>query len=133
MRALDEVAAAVQVTRRRGLPPVLSAVGLEEQFGGPLTPRQWAAIRDRLSCSLPPLVFVQGHWFLPDGFLTVWDLADRAAAVNAEWEPPQARTEAVWREAQIFVRVRRSLAEAGSLDEEVVVRSARLKRDLGLE
>jgi hypothetical protein len=110
---------------------VRSTIGLEELFGRPLTPREWSAIQKRLACALPPLEFVQGHWFLPDGFTTIWDLVDHAARAHPEWEPPLARTETAWREAQIFVRVRTALVDAGSLDEEQVVRSARLTRDLG--
>jgi hypothetical protein len=79
------------------------------------------------------LEFVQGHWFLPDSFATIWDLVELAARAHPEWELPTARTVAAWRNAQIFAGVRITLAEAGSLDEKQVVREARLKADLGLE
>ncbi len=133
MRVLDEVADAIHSARGGGTRPVLSAVGLEEQFARPLTAREWDAIQRHLACALPPLEFAQGHWFLPDGFATVWDLVDHVAGHRPEWEPPRERTEAAWQNAQVFVGVRVSLADAGSLDKKDVVRSARLKRDLGLE
>src|SRR5215212_4625083 len=102
MRALDEVAAAINSAR---FLPVVSAVGLEELFRGPLTPKQWAAIQYHLDCRLPPLVFVQGHWFLPDGFETIRDLADYVADARPDWDPPTEYSVAAWRNAQIFVRV----------------------------
>src|SRR5262245_52469580 len=131
MCALDEVAGAIQYARERGRRPVLS-FGLEEQFDGPLTPRQWARIQRSLGCTLPPLEFHQGHWFLPDGFATIWDLAIHAACCHLDWEQPRERTEAAWREAQIFAKVRTTLVNVGCLDPKDVVREARLVKDLGL-
>ncbi|VTR99980.1 unnamed protein product [Gemmata massiliana] len=131
MRVLDEVAAAVHAARYC-FRPVHTATGLEEQFAAPITPRQWTAIQRRLACDIPPLEFEQGHWFLPDGFVTVWDLVDHVARYHPEWELPSERTKSAWREAQIFVGVRVCIAGAGSLDEKDVVRSARLVKDLGL-
>src|SRR5262249_22274617 len=131
MRVLDEVAEAIR--NARGLShPVLSAFGLEELFERPITPEQWGAMQQSLACSLPPLEFVQGHWFLPDDFATIWDLVDRAAHAHPDWEPPTTRTAAVWREAQIFAGVRCVIAESLGLDLEDVVRKARLKAGLGL-
>src|SRR4051794_19336647 len=111
MRALDEVAEAINRARGRAPRPVVSAAGLPEQFGRALTPRDWAVIRRHLACDLPPLEFAHGHWLLPAGLATVWDLADRAAA-RPDWDPPAARTEAAWREAQVFAGVREIVAEA---------------------
>jgi hypothetical protein len=131
MRVLDEVAEAIRTAR--GLShPVLTTFGLEELFEPPITPEQWGAMQQSLACSLPPLEFVQGHWFLPAGFATIWDLVDLAARVHPEWEVPATRTAAAWREAQIFAGVRFVVAKAGALDLEQVVREARLKADLGL-
>ena len=130
MRALDEVAEAIQLARHGG-PPVISAFGLHEQFGGPPTPKQWREIRRHLACGLPPLEFVQGHYFLPDGFSTIWPLVVAAAAANPDWKWPTDCTESAWREAQIFVRVRQTLVDALGVDTVQVTRKARLMRDLG--
>jgi len=132
MCALDEVAGAIQYARERGRRPVLS-FGLEEQFDGPLTPRQWARIQRSLGFTLPPLEFHQGHWFLPDGFATIWDLVELAACCHPGWEQPTERTEATWREAQIFAGVRSVLVVALFVAPKEVVREARLKRDLGMD
>jgi hypothetical protein len=133
MRVLDEVADAVQAAREHTPHPVVSAFGLEQQFARPVAPKEWDVIQRSLACSLPALEFVQGHWFLPAGFATIWDLVDHAARMHPEWDPPAERTAAAWRNAQVFAGVRTCLADAGSLDKERVVREARLKRDLGLE
>src|SRR3954454_12576765 len=77
MRVLDEVAAAINLARDEPGPrPVISAFGLEEQFAYTLHPNGWAAIQRHLGCRLPPLVFVRGRWFLPEGFATIWDLVE---------------------------------------------------------
>lgn len=133
MRALDEVAEAVRRARGGRSVPVRSAFGLEEVLGGPPNPHQWAIFKQHLSRELPPLRFDQGHWFLPDGFATIWDLADVAARSNPGWEVPAIRTEAVWRDAQLFAGVRTERAGALSLAPEQVTRTARLKADLGAE
>jgi hypothetical protein len=133
MRVLDEVAEAIQAARGRLPQPVVSHFGLCEQFGEPLTPREWNRIQRSLGCSLPALWFDQGHWFLPEGFATIWDLVEHAARRHPEWEPPTERSVTAWREAQVFVGVRVVIVDAGAVDREVVVRSARLGRDLGLE
>jgi hypothetical protein len=133
VRALDEVAAAIQEARRRApwaaAPSVVSAFGLFEQFGGPVTAEQWAAIAVVLGCPLPPLEFVQGHWLLPSGFETIWDLVDLTPDCHPDWEPPAARTVEAWREAQVFTRVRTALVDALAVDEYQVNRSTRI-RDL---
>ena len=134
MRVLDEVAEAIRRARgwrQRG--PVLAPFGLEQQFAGPITAREWSVIQQHLACDLPPVEFTQGHWFLPDGFATIWDLVDVAARGNPDWEPPVVRTEAAWREAQIFAKVRVTLVEALSVRPEEVTREARLMRDLGMD
>jgi hypothetical protein len=133
MRVLDEVADAIRIARGGLTHPVLSSVVLEDIFGGPITPRQWARIQKHLACPLPPLEFDQGHWFRTDDFETVWDLVAYIAKHHPDWEPPLERTTAAWRNAQIFVGVRVEVAEAGSLRLKDVVRSARLRRDLRLE
>jgi hypothetical protein len=131
MRVLDEVAEAIRRARGWRQGPVFTPSELEQQFDHPITPREWTAIGKHLGCWLPPLEFVQGHWFLPDGFETIWDLVDSASRSHPEWERATERTEAAWREAQIFVVVRVCLVDAGSLDPRDVVRTARLTRDLG--
>jgi hypothetical protein len=132
MRVLDEVADAICSVRVRFL-PLLSDFRLETIFERPVTPKEWGAIARSLACRLPPLEFVLGHWFLPEGFETIWDLVERAARAHPDWEPPAERTAAAWRNAQVFAGVRTVLAYAGALDQKQVVREARLKRDLGLE
>ncbi len=69
MRVLDEVAEAIHRARGGYPRPVVSAFGLEQQFGSPLVPWRWIAIQRYLRCWLPPLEFVQGHYFLPSGFV----------------------------------------------------------------
>ena len=133
MRVHDEVADAIRRAGGRAPRPVVSSFQLQELFEWPITPKQWALIQKHLGCPLPPLEFVQGHWFLPDGYETIWDLMEVAADAHPEWELPAERTEAAWRNAQVFAGVRICLADAGSLDPEDVVREARLRRDLGLE
>lgn len=133
MRVLDEVATAIRLARGSGRLPILTPFGLEWQADQPLTPREWSVIQKHLGCDLPPLEFVQGHWFLPDGFATIWDLADCVACAHPEWESPAERTEGAWREAQIFAGVRIVLVEALNVDFHQVTRGARLKRDLGAE
>jgi hypothetical protein len=131
MRVLDEVAEAIRRARGSRQRSVLAPFGLEQQFGYPITAREWTAIERHLACPLPPVEFTQGHWFLPDGFETIWDLVDHAARWHPEWEPPADRTEAAWREAQIFAGVRVVVAEALAVEPKAVTRQARLKADLG--
>lgn len=134
MRVLDEVAEAVQLARGGRLPrPVREAVRLDECVGAAVTGARWAAAARHLGCPLPPVSFDQGHWFLPDEFPTVWELADHVARHRPDWEPPAARTAAAWREAQVFAGVREVLAEAGNLDPAEITRSARLRKDLHME
>jgi hypothetical protein len=132
MRVLDEVAAAINLARDQPGPrPVLSALGLEDQFTYTLHPKGWDALRRHLDCGLPPLMFVQGHWFLPEGFTTIWDLVEVAADAHPNWDPPEDRTVAAWRNAQVFAAVRDVMVEALCIDPEQVTREARLKADLG--
>lgn len=133
MRVLDEVAVAIRLARGSGRLPILTPFALERQAEQPLTPREWSVIQKHLACDLPPLQFVQGHWFLPDGFDTIWDLVDRAARAHPSWELPTERTEAAWREAQLFAGLRITLVDALDVRPEAVVRSARIMADLGLE
>src|SRR5262249_5372895 len=125
MRVLDEVAAAIRLARGRTPPPVASTFDLLALCGGPLVPNRWAAIGRHLACELPPLVFTQGHWFLPDGFVTIWDLVDRACDYHPDWERPVAHTVDAWREAQIFAGVRTALAEASGADPQAITRESR--------
>ena len=125
MRVLDEVAEAIQRARGRLPRPVLSTFGLEEQFGHPITAREWGAIQKYLACPLPPVEFVQGHWFLPDGFATIWDLVDHAADAHPDWEPPGDHTEDAWRNAQVFAGVRAAVADACGVSPGEVTREAR--------
>jgi hypothetical protein len=133
MRVLDEVAEAIRRARGPRQRPVLTPFGLEEQFDRPITPREWTAIQRHLACSLPPLEFVQGHWFLPDGFATIWDLVEHARRCHFDWEPPVVRTEEAWREAQIFAGVKIALVNMFALNPKTVMRSACFIDDLGLD
>ncbi|QJW94546.1 hypothetical protein [Frigoriglobus tundricola] len=93
MRVLDEVAAAIRRACGRTPQRVVSAFGLDAQFDRPVTAREWAVMERRLECVLPGLTVTQGHWFLPDGLETVWDLVDHVARCHSGWERPVARTE----------------------------------------
>lgn len=132
MRALDEVAEAIYRARGSRL-PIVSAVGIEEQFGGPLTSERWDVLRQYLACALPSMWYAEGRWFLPDGVETIWDIVDYASRYHPDLEPPTERTEVAWREGQIFAGVKSVLIDALSIDSELVTRQARLKRDLGAE
>lgn len=131
MRVLDEVATAINLARDQPGPrPIVSAFGLDEQFTYTLHPKGWDLLRRHLACPLPPLAFVQGQWFLPDDFANIWDLVEVAADAHPEWERPVARTEAAWRNAQVFAGVKVTLVDALGVDPEQVTREARLS-DLG--
>jgi hypothetical protein len=134
MRVLDELADAFQAARGRWRRRnVISSDRLQDQLDGPINADEWAAMERHLSLSLPPLQFDQGHWWLPNGLTTVWDVAASIAARRPDWEPPGECSASVWREAQVFAGVRSVLVEAGNLDHEQVTRQARLGADLGLE
>jgi hypothetical protein len=134
MRVLDELANAFQAARENRLPrPILSSVRLEDQLGPFLRPVGWNAVQRYLGCLLPPLEFDQGHWWLPAGLVTIWDLAEYVARSRPEWEPPLVTSPAAWLEAQVFAGVRDVLAYAGNIDPEEISRPARLGADLGLE
>ena len=126
MRVLDEVAAAIRVARRMRSQPIVSAFGLQEQFGAPITPEEWATIERRLACPLPHLVFAQGHWFLPESFTTIWNLVDHASDYHPDWDRPVARTVAAWREAQVFAGVRMVVADSFGVELQEVTRETRL-------
>lgn len=134
MRVLDEVAAAINLARDESTPrPLVSAFGLEDQFAYTLHPHGWAALQRYLGCELPPLVFAQGHWLFPEGYETIWDLVEVAADAHPDWDPPEERTVAAWRNAQVFAGVRDVMVDALNVDPEQVTRMVRLKRDLGAE
>jgi hypothetical protein len=134
MRVLDEVADAIQIARNHLPQPVLLSVKLEDQFGGydRIAPR-WRCLQRKLACPLPPLIFDQGHWWLPDEFATIWDLCKYVGLHHPEWELPVKETPAAWRNAQIFAVVRRELVDSCNLYLRDVVRIARLQKDLRLE
>ncbi|HEX4608969.1 MAG TPA: hypothetical protein VH092_12250 [Urbifossiella sp.] len=134
MRVLDELADALQTARGWRLPrPVRASVRLEEVLGTLVTGDRWAAAAKRLGCPFPPVTFDQGHWLLPDGLETVWDLADHVARHHPDWAPPAARSPEEWREAQILAGVREVLVDAGNLDPDEITRPSRLRKDLNLE
>jgi hypothetical protein len=133
MRVLDEVAEAIRRAGGRSPRPLLKEFGLREQFEHPITPKQWIAIQQYLACPLPLLEFVEGFGFRPIGFATIWDLVDHATRWHPEWEPSTDRTEAAWREAQIFAGVRIVLVEALNVEPKAVTRQARIKADLGAD
>jgi hypothetical protein len=86
VRVLDEVAEAVQLARGGRLPrPVRAGERLDDLIGAVVTGERWAAAERHLGCPLPPVAFVQGHWFLPDEFETVWDVADHVARHRPDW------------------------------------------------
>jgi hypothetical protein len=134
-RVLDELAEAFHRGRGGPVPRVVvTSTALADQFGGPVTPARWVALRRRLWCLLPPLEgSAKTGWSVPAECATVWDLADHVAADRPEWQPPAERTARAWREAQIFIGVRAVLVEAGNLDPEKIERPARLTDDLRLE
>jgi hypothetical protein len=134
-RVLDELADALSAAHGHPCPRrIAGTVGLPGQFGLPITPSRWAALEQRLACSLPPLQRRgDGLWSFPRGWTTVWDLADYLAERRPGWGFPSGRELADWREAQIFVCVRDLLVEALNVSPEQVVRSARLMEDLGAE
>ncbi len=126
MRALDEVAAAIQFARPCRPVPILSSVQLDEQFLGPLALPQWQAVQQWLECPLPALEFAGGHWFLPEGFTTIWDVVDVALVAHRDWLPPDLGTVAEWRNAQIFAALRQCLARAAGVKPSTVNRTTRL-------
>jgi hypothetical protein len=133
MRVLDEVAEAIRRAEERTPRPIVSAFGLREQFERLPVPWHWVAIQRYLACPLPLQEFVPGEGYRPVGFYTIWDLVDHVDRFRPDWVRPLKRTEAAWQDAQIFAGVRVSVAEAGGLDLEIVVRGARLMHDLGSE
>lgn len=133
MRVLDEVADAIQKARNRRPHPVLLSVKLEDQFDGTaIIAVRWKSLQRRLDCRLPPMDFDQGHWFLPDGLVTIWDLCKCVALSHPDWELPPEETPAAWKNAQIFAVVRRELVDVCNLEPKVIVRSARPMSDLGM-
>jgi hypothetical protein len=133
MRVLDEVADAIQIARNRRPQPVLLSVKLEDQFGGPVMATHWARMQRQLGCRLPPMTLDQGHWWLLDDLLTIWDLCKYVASHHPEWELPVEETPAAWKNAQIFAVVRRELVDCCNLYPRDVVRTARLQKDLHME
>jgi len=131
MRILDEVAEAIHLARGERLPrPVRAGERLEDLIGGALTDRRWAAAARHLGCPLPPVTFDQGHWFLPAGFETVWDVVDHVARHRPDWVAPSERMETAWREAQVFAGVRAALVAGANLLPEEISRPARIRADL---
>jgi hypothetical protein len=133
-RVLDELAAALHDAQAMPWRPrrVSASVELRHQFGLPITPSRWAELGRSFGCPLPPLERSPvGLWDFPHGWTTVWDLAGHVATHRPQWAPPVDRTVKEWREAQIFAGVRAALVEALNVDEEDVVRPARLVDDLG--
>ncbi len=133
MRVLDEVADAMRIARGGLTVPVHSSVVLAELFVDPITPQQWSTMQSHLGCPLPAFEFDQGHWFRADEFQTVWEIVAHVAKQRHDWESPIEQSIAAWRNAQVFAGVRAAIAEAGNLDQEEVIRSARLKRDLNFD
>jgi hypothetical protein len=72
------------------------------------------------------LEFAGGHWFLPQGFTTIWDVVDVALLAHRDWLPPYSGTVAEWRNAQIFAAVRQCLARAAGVKPQTVSRTTRL-------
>jgi hypothetical protein len=134
-RILDEIAEAIDATKRPWRPRVLVAnTDLCHQFSSPITPCLWNGIGARLSCILPPLKKrTDGRWIFPNRCKTVWELARVVASQHPDWEIPLYSQYELWREAQVFVGVRACLVAALNVEEEEVVRSATLQGDLGAE
>ena len=72
-------------------------------------------------------MFVQGHWLLPEGYETIWDLVEVAADMHPDWEPPEERTVAAWRNAQVFAGVRDVMVDALAVEPQDVTRQTRFK------
>jgi hypothetical protein len=133
MRVLDEVADAIQRARNQVPQLALTSVKLEDQFEGmAMMASRWKQLERRLVCTLPPLDFDQGHWWLPDDFSTIWDLCHCVSIHHPDWALPAERSLRAWRNAQIFAVVRRELADVCNVDPRKVVRSARLIHDLDM-
>jgi hypothetical protein len=134
-RILDEIAEAIDATKRPWRPRVLVATtDLRHQFSSPITPRLWQGIGARLNCILPTLrKSPNGRWIFPNHCKTVWELARVVASQHPDWEIPLSSQYELWREAQVFVGVRACLVEVLNVNEEEVVRSATLQGDLGAE
>jgi hypothetical protein len=133
MRVLDELAQAIHLARGGQRPRrIIGSDRLADQFGWFITLDLWSEFQQCLGCELPSLqVGPRFHWAFPNGWSTVWDLADYVSARHVEWLRPRSRDVREWQEAQIFAGVRDVLADIG-VDEEAIVRSARLVEDLGL-
>jgi hypothetical protein len=131
-RILDELAEALHGAEGSPVPRrVVSSVELWRQFRLPITPARWRAVSARLGLPLPPLLRQCGNlWTFPEGWTTVFDLAEYIARHWPEWTAPDPCKEADWREAQVFAGVRACLMEACNLDADEVVRPARLMADL---
>lgn len=134
-RLLDELAASLHGCQGGRAPRrVHGSADLKDQFGLPITPSRWAELSQQLTCRLPPLERrSDGLWSFPRGWTTVWDMGAYVAERHPDWQPRAGGTVEDWVEAQVFVGVRDVMVEALNVDEEEVVRSARLQQDLGAE
>jgi hypothetical protein len=131
MNVPDEVAGAIQFART-STHPVTTSIQIEEQFPGVLVKRHWDRLQRKLKCPLPGLEYDQGHWLLPEGLATIWDLCRLVGSHHPDWELPPDETSNKWRNAQIFAGVRDVLVEVGCLRPNLIHRSSRLQQDLGL-
>lgn len=134
MRALDEVAEAIHAAHgKKHKRRVVNSLALRDQFSVPVTPYLWFKLAQHLECWLPSLEQApHGTWLLPDGCTSVDELAHHIAWQRNDLEPPRICTSTEWQEAQVFVGVRRVLADAANLNSEEITRPARLVGDLGL-
>lgn len=132
-RVLDELAEAICALRWESAPRVTDSLALEDQFGFPLTQDTWHRLSVALRCPLPALVRTPTGWAPPEDLQRIESLAACVAQHRPDWTPPSAITAALWREAQIFVRVRWCLMETLCVEKEEVTREATLMGDLGAE
>jgi hypothetical protein len=111
IRILDEIAAALDEVRGHPRPHrVVTSIQLIDQFERRLTPAIWRRFCYALELNLPSLVAKEDGYVFPYGWETVFDLAIWCGWFYTGMELPQTQEEATWREAQIFARVRRIVA-----------------------
>ena len=131
-RVLDQIAEALHESNGKPSERVVATtLSLDQQFVVPLSPDRWRTLETRLGCRLPPLGRADKGWQLPEDWTGVADLAQVVAEQRPEWAaPPVDFTLRDWREAQIFVGVRRICSEQLCIPLEEIGRSDRFVEDL---
>ncbi len=129
MRALDEIAVAVREVGASRFLQIRPEQHLA-QLLAPLTPARWAEFQSALGIRLRDLEGTPPK--PPAGQSTVWEVARVMARTLGECQPPEFQTVDEWRDAQVFVGVRRILADSICWDETDILRQHRLGEDLGM-